>query len=299
MDATTGLVTVLVALIAAVAALVGSRLTAQSNSKTLEQASGLERERWQREDRNRHEETRRTAYPQFLATVDEGVHRVNAVLERRMHAETLPDHEWRERERVALSVIEFVGTSEAIDTAIRLDRAARRLVTGATGLVSAALADEGFEHTHEHAHGDVDDDPADPPADDVLLSEGDWAEEDELPDWPEGEAPPRLSDEEAEARAAEFIHGRLIDEEDPISFLNILPYPLGDDPNQERMYGGDPLLQISMARGELRVRRHEFVNAARADLGMDLLPYPDQPKDNDESSNDEPDESRPPEAPAG
>ena len=64
-------------------------------------------------------------------------------------------------------------------------------------------------------------------------------------------------------------------EGDPMSFLDTLPYPLGTDVAPQDMYGGNHWVQVTTARTELRVRRQEYVNAARDDLGMAELPYPE------------------------
>lgn len=262
-----GLVAILVGLIAAAAALIGSRLTSQATDRTLKHAAELERARWTRDDMRRHEEVRRDAYPAFLATVDGAVHAVHAVLSGAAPPQVLPGARWRYEQRASLAVIEFVGTPVTIDRAVRLDRAVNRLVVGATRLVSASGIEVGG--------GDVDtfepnegEEPDENIADAERGVDGGGADDEAVAEEP--------SEDELLAAAQRFRRVEPGDPSDPMSFLNALPYPLGDDPAPERMYGGQPLFQVSMARAELRVRRHEFVNAAREDLGMTVLDFPDE-----------------------
>jgi hypothetical protein len=239
-------VAILVALVALIGVLVAAILQARSVNDTIKQNGLIEVERWNREDRRRHEDARRAAYPAFLAVVDEGVLGINGLLSAGGSiSEPFAGPHWNERLRESLAVIEFVGTPPTIDGAQRLYRAVRRLLVGAEGLLTATCAADPEVGDAEEA--------ADPEVGDA-----------------EEAADPEVGDaEEAADPARRMGTAGLMD------FLKTLPYPLGDDVAPHEMYGGNHWVQVSMARAELRVRRHEFVNAARTDLGMDEIRYPD------------------------
>lgn len=253
-----GLVTILVGLVAASAALIGSRLTSRANEQTLKQAAALERSRWDREDSRRHEDARRQSYHAFLATVDEGVHGLNRLITSGDLDADFAGVGWQERLRDSLNVIEFVASAETIEAARLLDRAVKRLLGGVLGLrhvrdvqreeedLAAEVGHgEGVVEENEETHGDGE-----------IASEVDdtWRQTSWYSVRPGMAGLPGLNE-----------------------FLRTLPYPLGHENAPPEFYGGgDPAGQIIMARGELRVRRQEFINAARGDLGTGEVPFPNE-----------------------
>jgi len=255
---------VLVALIALIGVLIGDILQRRSANETLKQTQRLERERWDREDRRRHEESRHQAYPVFLAVVDEGVLGLSDHL-RHAHPPDTPfaGPGWDQRLREALAVIEFVGTSETIDTAQALYRAAQRLKVGVLGQLRdmyrsvADANDEPPMDVEDLSDAETSVEEASFGSAGTTAGDEDLGEDDDL----EGDA--SEDKEKVGATIGEFM-----------DFVDNLPYPLGGDVAPHRMYSGNPLIQVSMARAELRVRRHEFLNAARADLGMTAIPFP-------------------------
>jgi hypothetical protein len=251
-------VAILVALIGLIGVVVVGIMEARSVNATLKQSGAIEERRWEREDQRRHEDARREAYPVFLAVADEVVLGLSAALRGEASQSPIGPHA-RERLRGALAVIEFVGSPETIDRAQLLFRAVQRLWVGVDGIVAmaqleseeAAAGDEVLDDT-EATNLKVEETEADESEAGDVLGEGDTTPTEEV-DWD--------GDDRSSMR-------------DFMAFVDNLPYPLGGDVHPRDMYFGNPLLQISMARSELRVRRHDYLNAARTDLGMGTLDYP-------------------------
>jgi hypothetical protein len=253
--------------------LIASHLTNQANENTLAQAADLERSRWGREDERRHEDARWEAYHVFLATADEAVHGLIRLLDRGDLDADFAGANWEERMRSARDLIEFVGTPETIELARIFDRAVHRLITGISGIKHA----HGHDHEQEHAAEMVDD------ADEDVAIDEEIVDEDVVEDLAaEGEVEDAYFDQMGDSSSDVPDEGFYVPGSGRTGlgglheFMETLPYPVGDEGTAHRMYGGDPWTQIVMARTELRVRRHEFVNAARRDLGMPEVGYPDE-----------------------
>jgi hypothetical protein len=259
MDA--GVAAVLAAFIAVLGGLVGGLVSLRATQVTLGHAQRLEKARWDREDLRRHEELRREAYPQFLATSDEGVLVATSFLERGIDFEQrFAQTGWYERQRGTLDIIELVGSEQTIDVARAFDRAVHRLIAGVRPLREEAIAISEERHRAEASEDMAE--ASDEREGDTSPSE----EEVETTFDDDGTEDPEYFDN-IEAEGQSGLGGLL-------EFMKPLPYPLGSDMAPGEMYGGNPGIQIVMARSELRVRRHEYLNAARADLGLPNTPFP-------------------------